>query len=92
MLQDPDPLARLRAAQLLVTHGADAAAARAVLESALADPNPALRLAAARTIEQVPREVLGTDIPSLRRLLRDADGHVRIVAAGALLRLAGGVE
>jgi HEAT repeat protein len=92
VLKDPDPLARLRAAQLLVEHGPDPAAALAILNRALSDPNPALRLAAARTLEEIPREALGADIPSLRKLLRDADPRVRIVAAAALLRLAGGVE
>jgi HEAT repeat protein len=92
VLKDPDPLARLRAAQLLVEHGPDPAAALAILNRALSDPNPALRLAAARTLEDIPREALGADIPSLRKLLRDADPRVRIVAAAALLRLAGGVE
>lgn len=91
-LQDPDPLARLTAAQLLLAHGADPTAALATLNQAMSDPNPALRLAATRAFEQVPRDALGTDIASLRRLLRDGDPRVRIVASAALLRLSGGVE
>lgn len=91
-LQDPDPLARLRAAQLLIEHGPDPTAALATLNRALADTNPALRLAASRAFEQIPRDVLATDVASLRRLLRDADPRVRIVAAAAVLKLAGGVE
>ncbi len=90
-LGDPDPLARLSAARLLVAHAADPAAGLAVLNAALLDPNPALRYAAARGIEDLPREILGTDVPTLRRLLRDGDPRVRIGAAAALLKLAGGV-
>ncbi len=88
-LTDPDPLARLSAARLLVAHAADPAQGLAVLNAALADPNPALRLAAAHAVEDFPREILGNDVPALRRLLRDGDPRVRIMAAGALLRLAG---
>ena len=91
-LQDPDPVVRLSAAQLLLAHGPDPTAALATLNRALSDPNPALRLVGARALEQIPRNVLGTDVASLRRLLRDADPRVRIVAAAALLKLAGGVE
>ncbi len=91
VLNDVDPLARLSAARLLVAHAADPAAGLAVLNAALADPNPALRLAAVRAVETFPREILGNDVPTLRRLLRDPDPRVRILAAGALLTLAGGV-
>jgi HEAT repeat protein len=91
-LQDADPLVRLSAAQLLLINGADPAAALAALHNALSDQNPALRLAATRAMDQVPRAVIGTDVAALRRLLRDADPRVRIVAATAVLKLAGGVE
>jgi HEAT repeat protein len=91
-LQDADPIARLTAAQMLVAHGSDPAAALATLNEALADPNPALRLIAARAVEDMPRQLLGTGIPRLRGLLRDQDPRVRITAAGALLRLAGGID
>lgn len=90
-LSDPDPLARLSAARLLVEHAADPTAGLAVLNAALLDPNPALRLAAARGIEDLPRQILGTHVPTLRRLLRDGDPRVRIGAAAALLKLADGV-
>ena len=91
-LQDPDPIARLTAAQLLIEHGADPAAALATVHQSLEDPNPALRLVAVRTVQNVPPQALATDIPSLRALLRDTDPRLRIAAAGALLRLAGGIE
>ncbi len=90
-LQDPDPLVRLTAARMLIAHGADPAAARATLDRALNDPNPALRLVAVGTLEQIPAPRLGDDIPTLRRLLRDADARVRMGAASALLMLAGGI-
>jgi HEAT repeat protein len=91
-LDDPDPGVRLSAAQLLLTHGADPTAAAATLNRALSDPNPALRLLATRAVADTPLEGLASDIPSLRRLLRDPDARVQIVAAGVLLKLAGGVD
>lgn len=90
-LQDADPAVRLTAARLLIAHGADPTAALAALNQAASDGNPALRLMAVRALEQVPADRLANDLPSLRRLLRDSDPHVRIAAASALLRLAGGV-
>jgi HEAT repeat protein len=91
-LDDPDPGVRLSAAQLLLAHGADRTAAAAALNRALSDPNPALRLLATRAVADTPLEALAGDIPSLRRLLRDADPRVQILAAGVLLKLAGGVD
>jgi HEAT repeat protein len=91
-LEDPDPGVRLSAAQLLLTHGADRTAAAAALNRALADPNPALRLLATRAVADTPTEVLAGDVPSLRRLLRDSDSRVQIVAASVLLKLAGGID
>jgi HEAT repeat protein len=91
-LQDPDPMARLGAADLLMKYAADPTAGKAVLDSALADPNPAMRLAAALTLDEISPAVLGTDIAQLRRLLRDSDAQVRTSAAGSLLRLTGGVD
>jgi HEAT repeat protein len=92
VLNDSDPLARLNAARVLLAHGADAADAKSVLDTALSDPNPALRTAAARVLGQLPSAVVGTDIALLRRLLRDTSPQVRFVAADALLRQAGGVD
>jgi HEAT repeat protein len=91
-LEDPDPLVRLSAAELLVKYAADPAPGLLVLTGALADPNPAMRVAASWTVEEIPIQLLGNDLPSLRRWLRDATPQVRIAAAAALLRLAGGVE
>jgi HEAT repeat protein len=91
-LQDPDPMARLGAAELLMKYAADPAPGKAVLDQALADPNPAMRLAAALTLDEIPPGVLGTDVAQLRRLLRDPDAQVRIAAAGSLLRLTGGID
>lgn len=91
-LDDPDPGVRLSAAQLLLAHGADPTAATAALNRALSDPNPALRLLATRAVADTPPEVLAGDVPSLRRLLRDSDPRVQIVAAGVLLKVAGGVD
>jgi HEAT repeat protein len=90
-LEDPDPGVRLSAAQLLLAHGADRTAAAAVLNRALADANPALRLLATRAAADAPAEALAGDVASLRRLLRDTDPRVQIVAAGVLLKLSGGI-
>jgi hypothetical protein len=51
-----------------------------------------MRLAASRGLAGVPTPLLGNDLPSLRKWLRDASPEVRIAAAAALLRLAGGIE
>jgi HEAT repeat protein len=91
-LDDPDPGVRLSAAQLLLAHAADRTAAAAALNRALADPNPALRLLATRAVADTPPEALAGDVSSLRRLLRDSDPRVQIVAAGVLLKLAGGID
>jgi vesicle coat complex subunit len=64
----------------------------ATLGQALGDANPAMRLVASRALAEVPRPLLGSDLPTLRRLLRDSSPQVKIAAAGALLKLAGGVD
>jgi HEAT repeat protein len=91
-LQDPDPLVRLSAAELVVKYAADPRPGLAVLTGALSDPNPAMRLAASRELDEIPNHLMGNDLPALRRWLRDATPQVRIAAAAALLRLAGGIE
>jgi HEAT repeat protein len=91
-MNDADPLVRLNAAALVVKYSADPKPGLAVLDSALADPNPALRLAAADRLDEVPVALLGNDLPSLRKWLRDPSPEVRMAAAAALLRLAGGIE
>jgi HEAT repeat protein len=87
VLQDPDPLARLRAAELLVRHAADPSAGLEALRVALAENNPAIRFAAADLLEDLPRSPIAEDLPSVRRLLRDPSAPVRVEAAGILLRL-----
>lgn len=92
VMDGPDPLARLDAASLLARYSADPARGYQVLTQALADPAPAVRFVAAQELRDIPPRLLGSDLPTLRRLLRDPERRVRIAAAGALLRLAGGVE
>jgi HEAT repeat protein len=91
-MDDADPLVRLSAAELVVKYAADPRPGLAVLTGALADANPAMRLAASRELAEVPTPLLGNDLPSLRKWLRDAGPEVRIAAAAAVLRLAGGIE
>ena len=78
---EADPEIRRPAAVLLAPH--DPAAARAILEPMLADPNPAQREAAAASF-------LGdvvSDFPTLRKSLRDPDPGTRVQAASRILRL-----
>jgi len=89
VLQDPDPLVRLRAAELLLQHAADPGAAGEVFAQALGDTNPAMRYAAAQRLDHLPAAALERDMATLRRLLRDASPLVQIEAAGGLLRVAG---
>lgn len=91
VLKDPDPLVRLRAAQLLLQHAMDTGPARQLLAESLADPNPAMRTAAARVMERVPPSVLANDLPSLRKLLRDASPLVQLGAASAILHSSGAI-
>ena len=91
-LQADDPLVRLYAARVLVEHAADPSAGLDVLMQSLADPNPAMRLAAAGTLDRVPAAALPADLAGLRQLLRDGSADVRASAAGAILRMAGGVD
>jgi HEAT repeat protein len=90
VLQDPDPLVRLRAAELLLQHAADPGNAGAVLAQALADTNPAMRSAAAQRLENLPVNALERDVPTLRKLLRDKQPEVQLEAAAGLLRITGG--
>jgi vesicle coat complex subunit len=76
----------------VVKYAADPRPGLAVLTGALSDPNPAMRLAASRELDEIPNHLMGNDLPALRRWLRDATPQVRIAAAAALLRLAGGIE
>jgi hypothetical protein len=92
VLNDPDPLVRLRAAELLVKHAADPGPARDVLTSALADPNPAMSEAAARQLHSLPPGALGGDPATLRKLLRSPSPFAQLEAAGGLLKIAGALN
>ena len=89
VLNDPDPLVRLRAAELLLQHAANPGSAREVFAQALSDTNPAMRYAAAERLDRLPGAALEQDLPSLRRLLRDSLPEVQIEAAAGILRVAG---
>jgi HEAT repeat protein len=87
LLQNPDGVVRLHAAQALAPVDPDAA--RQTLHAALSDPNPVVRLESATALDTViERQPYVLDLPSLRLRLRDRDAHVRLTVASALLRLA----
>jgi len=92
VLQDPDPLVKLRAAQLLLQHAAEPGAARDTLAQALADSNPATRSAAAQLLDSIPARALDQDLPGLRKLLRDPVPLVRVEAAAGILRISGAIQ
>jgi len=92
VLNDPDPLVRLQAAELLLQHAADPGKAREVLFSALGDSNPAMRTAAAQSLERIPAVALENDLGVLRKLLRDPSPLVQLEAAAGLLRVSGAME
>jgi HEAT repeat protein len=81
-LTDKNGLNRLIAANLIAAVDPDAA--RAALVEAAADPNPVVRLEAAAIM--VRRDL--ADIAQLRKLLKDAEGWVRLRGSEGLLRLA----
>jgi HEAT repeat protein len=89
VLDDPDPLVRLRAAELLVRYAADPGKAADVMRDALGDSNPAMRQAAVDRLPAMPAAVLERDLPTLRRLLRDPFAPARLQAAAAILRISG---
>jgi HEAT repeat protein len=89
VLDDPDPLVRLRAAELLVRHAADPGKAADVLRGALADSNPAMRQVAVDRLSAMPITFLERDLPTLRKLLRDGFVPARLEAAAAVLRISG---
>jgi HEAT repeat protein len=61
------------------------------MAQALADPNPAMKYAAARYLDRLPAGVLERDLPTLRRLLRDPAPEVQVEAAGGILRVAAAI-
>ena len=86
LLDDPNGLIRLRAAERLAP--LNPTAARAVLEAAAGDTNPVVRSEAARILSSPEAGlVTSTDLPILRRLLRDPDAAVRLQGAAGVLAL-----
>lgn len=83
LLASANDLHRVRAAELLAC--CDPTAARTVLTSALASPNPLLRSAAARAVESRPELADGV---AVRRMLGDAAVSVRVHGAGLAHTLA----
>ena len=92
VLQDPDPLVRLRAAELLLTHAANPGSAFDVLRQALTDSNPAMRQAAADRLDHIPVTALDRDLPTLRKLFRDPSPLAQLESAAAILRIAGALR
>jgi hypothetical protein len=86
LLQDPDPLLRVRAAELLVRRAGDPSLGRAAMLSALSDASPAVRTEAAALLPEVVQRG-GVELPLLRRLLRDALPEVTVGAARAIIRM-----
>jgi HEAT repeat protein len=92
VLKDPDPLVRLRAAELLLQHASDPGDAAGVFSQALDDPNPAMRDAAGQRLRHLPAAGLEHSIPRLRTLLRSPSALTQVEAAGSILRIAGAIE
>lgn len=87
LLENTDGLIRLQAARILAP--ADPESARRVLDEALGDANPVVRLEAAKALDTVAdSQPVVLDLPALRQRLRDRDAHVRLSVASTLLRLA----
>lgn len=86
LLQDPDPMVRLAAAELLLDHGRSTGAATAAIELALNDPSPGLRALAGEKAPLVANaRAAGEDLATLRRLLRDKLPDLRLAAAKGVL-------
>lgn len=81
LLQDTDPMTRLRAAQLISRH--EPSTGRWVLQQLANDQNLAIREEAQRVLP----ESLGGDFTELRRYLRAADGDIRARAALRIVEL-----
>lgn len=87
LLQNQDGLIRLQAARVLAP--VDPEAARRVLDEALGDGNPVVRLESAKAIDALAPSLPSVlDLPTLRQRLRDRDPHVRLPVASALLKAA----
>ena len=81
LLGDSDPVVRMEAAQLIAPY--DLAAARSTLDSALQDPNIAVRERAGMLISRH----VASDFASLRGLLWRGDPVTKAIAAGRILEL-----
>jgi HEAT repeat protein len=92
VLKDPDPVVRLRAAELLLQHASDPGEAREIFAQALGDSNPAMRDAAAQRLRHLPAAGLDRDLPVLRKLLRSQSPQAQLEAAGSILRVAGAIH
>ena len=91
-MQDADPLVRLRAAGLVARYAANPKPGVDALQQAMADANPAMQDAAATEFRRVPVAAAATDLAALRKALRSSTAEVRLAAAAALLKIAGGVD
>lgn len=86
VLQDPNPVSRMKAAELLAP--IDPEAARPVLAAGLGDDNPAVRAQAEQALSEASLvDSTLVDIPRLRHNLREADAFIRLYAAGTLVAL-----
>jgi ParB family chromosome partitioning protein len=80
LTKDSDPDVRRQAAELIAPHDPDLA--KTTLEPLLADPNPAMRQAAADSYVASTK-----DVSVLRGYLRDPDSGTRVRAADRMLQL-----
>ncbi len=89
LLQDPNGLTSLTAAELIATVNPEAA--YAVVAAALSDSNPVVRAEGARVLA-IPAlaGLVRSDLSSLRRLLRDLDPSVRLRSSSIILDLVSG--
>ncbi len=85
-LSDGDVRARRAIIDVLETLGPAAVPAAPTLVAALADPDPFVRWAAARTLGKISPVAADTAVPGLARLLADPDLDLRLAAANALER------
>jgi HEAT repeat protein len=85
-LADKDVRARRTVIDVLEGLGPAAAPAAAQLVQALADSDPFVRWAAARTLGKISPVEAATAVPALARLLEDTDLDLRLAAAVALER------
>ncbi len=81
-LKTAPPASRVRYIDSIGAFGGDGAPAAPALRAALADPDPALRRAAALALEKVGATAL--DLSALTKLLVDPDRGIRVAAALAL--------